>query len=275
MPTVCLLSEYASAAKKEVADQLPRFGLITGNTGGKWLEENPRKALRTIARLGYKELEFGGSIGDMKPAELNKFLKDCGLKALAGATSMQAMHDKKQLLRDIDTCKELGQEYIVCYWPWLDGGENKTLEDWKLVAENLNRGGKICREEGLKLLYHNHDIEFRVTEGQLPFDTLVPALDPQLVNVELDLYWVRKGDQHPETCIKKYPGRFPIFHVKDMDNTAARDFAYVGEGCIDFASIFKLNKIAGAKHFIVEHDKPADPELCIRTAAAYLSGIRF
>ena len=125
MPTVCLLSEYASAAKTDVADKLPHFGLITGNTGGKWLEENPKKALKTIAQLGYKELEFGGSIGGMKPVELNKFLKDCGLKALAGATSIQAMYDEKQLLKDITSCKTLGQEYIVCYWPWLDGGETK------------------------------------------------------------------------------------------------------------------------------------------------------
>lgn len=270
----CLLPDFLSATVTGSQAKLPHFGIITGNTGGKWMENDPRAALKEIAKLGYKELEFGGSFG-MKTAELNAFLKDCGLKAVAGPTSMGAMHDEKQLLKDIKACQELGQEYIVCYWPWLDGGENKTLDDWKQVADNLNKGGEICKKEGLKLLTHNHDIEFRVTEGQFPFDTLVPALNPEYVNVELDLYWVNKGNQSPETFIKKYPGRFPVFHVKDMDKTAARSFAYPGEGCIDFPSIFKLNKTAGVKHFIVEHDQPADPELCVKTAAHYLSGLRF
>lgn len=270
----CLIPDFLSAALPESQAKLPNFGIITGNTAGKWLEENPRAALKEIAKLGYKELEFGGDFG-MGVPELKAFLKDCGLKSIAGPTSMASMHDEKKLLKDIKACQGLGQEYIVCYWPWLDGGGNKSLNDWRQAANLLNKGGEICKKEGLKLLIHNHDIEFRVTEGEIPFDILVPTLNPEFVNVELDLYWVTKGNQSPETFIKKYPGRFPVFHVKDMDKTAERGFAYVGDGCIDFPSIFKLNKTAGVKHFIVEHDKPADPELCVKTAARYLSGLRF
>lgn len=270
----CLFPGILSAASAEIQKKLPGFGLITGNTGGKWLEDNPQKALKKIADLGYKELEFGGDFGMGTPS-LKTFLKECGLKPVAGPTSMGAMHDKQQLMKDIKACQELEQEYIICYWPWTDGGENKTLDDWKQVAENLNQGGALCEKEGLKLLFHNHDIEFRPTEGQLPFDTLVPALDPALVNIELDLYWVNKGNQEPETFIRKYPGRFPIFHVKDMAKTTDRSFAYVGEGCIDFPSVFRLNEIAGVKHFIVEHDQPENPELCILAAANYLSALTF
>lgn len=270
----CFLPGILSAIPAETQAKLPHFGIITGNTAGKWLEENPRKALKELAALGYRDLEFGGDFGMGVPA-LKTFLKECKLRPVAGPTSMNAMHDTQQLMKDIKACQELGQEYIVCYWPWTDGGENKTLDDWKKVADNLNKGGAICKKEGLKLLTHNHDIEFRLTEGQLPFDTLVPALDPELVNVELDLYWVNKGNQSPETFIRKYPGRFPIFHVKDMDKTPGRGFAYVGEGCIDFPSIFRLNKTAGVKHFIVEHDNPENPESCVKTAARYLSGLKF
>ncbi|MDR2499007.1 MAG: sugar phosphate isomerase/epimerase, partial [Tannerellaceae bacterium] len=125
------------------------------------------------------------------------------------------------------------------------------------------------------LIYHNHDIEFKSTEGQLPFDVLLPALDPEYVNIELDLYWIAKGNSSAEEYIQKYPGRYPVFHVKDMDRTTDRSFACVGDGIINFPSIFKLNSVAGVKHFIVEHDRPANPEDCVKRSAEYLKNLRF
>lgn len=254
--------------------KLPSFGIITGNTGGAWVKDNPQEALREIARLGYKDLEFGGSFG-MGVPELKKLLKELKLNALIGSTTMQAMNNTDQLKKDIDKCKELGQTYIVCYWPWTDDGRNKKLDDWKKVAENLNKGGAICKKNGMKLLYHNHDIEFIRVDGKIPFDTLMANLDKSCVNIELDLYWITKGDQSAVEYIRNYPGWYPVFHVKDMDLTPQKSFACVGAGKIDFAEIFKLNKIAGAKHFIVEHDNPADPKDCIITSARYLSNLIF
>ena len=258
----------------EQKNKLPGFGIITGNTGGKWFENDPQSALKVIASLGYSDLEFGGLFG-MDKDYLLSYLKELKLTPLIGSTSMQSMLDEGALMKDIAACHELGKKYIVCYWPWIDGGQDKKIDDWKQVAENLNKGGRICKREGLDLLYHNHDIEFRQTEGQMPFDVLMHELDPQYINIELDLYWITKGNQSAEEYILKYPGRYPVFHIKDMDRTPGRSFEYVGDGIIDFPSIFKLNKTAGVKHFIVEHDEPADPEKCIRTAAAYLSGLTF
>jgi sugar phosphate isomerase/epimerase len=264
---------FSSAAVPE-GKALPGFGIITGNTGGEWLKADPEKALKEIASLGYKDLEFGGYF-NMERNELKSFLKDLKLNPLIGSTSMAAMNSTEQLMKDIAACHELDKKYIVCYWPWTDDGKNKGADDWKKVADNLNKGGEICRKEGLKLLYHNHDIEFVPTGGLMPFDVLLQALDPRLVNIELDLYWITKGNQSAETYIRKYPGRFPVYHVKDMDHSPQRDFACVGEGIIDFPSIFKLNRIAGVEHFIVEHDRPADPEACIKASAGYLKNLRF
>lgn len=252
--------------------KLPSFGIITGNTGGDWVKNNPKEALREIAHSGYTELEFGGDFG-LGVAGLKKFLSEVKLKALIGSTSMQAMNDEDLLKKHIEACKELEQEYIACYWPWTDNGQNKKLDDWKKVAENLNKGGVICKRNGIKLIYHNHDIEFFPTEGQIPFDTLMTHLDPQYADIELDLYWITKGGQSPVDYIRKYPGRYPVYHVKDMAKD--KDFACVGDGIINFGEIFKHNKTAGVKHFMVEHDKPADPEQCIASAARYLSGLRF
>jgi sugar phosphate isomerase/epimerase len=259
---------------KPAKGKLPSFGIITGNTGGDWVKNNPKEALREIARLGYKDLEFGGDFGIGIP-ELKKLLKELGLKPLIGSTSMQAMDNTEQLKKDIENCQLLDKKYIVCYWPWTDDRQNKKLDDWKKVAEKLNKGGEICKKNGLPLLYHNHDIEFKLTEGKIPFDTLMANLNKNYVNIELDLYWITKGEQSAVEFIKKYPGWFPVFHVKDMDHTSGKSFACVGEGRIDFAEIFKLNKIAGAKHFIVEHDHPVNPRDCITTSARYLSGLRF
>ena len=267
-----LLPETLQA--RQAKGKLPSFGIITGNTGGDWVKNNPREALREIARLGYTDLEFGGDFG-MGIPELKKFLKETGLKALIGPTSMQAMDNTAQLEKDIEQCKLLDKKYIACYWPWTDDGRNKKLDDWKRVAEKLNVGGRICKKSGLQLLYHNHDIEFRLTEGKIPFDTLMAHLDKNCVNIELDLYWITKGEQSAVAYIQKYPGRYPVFHVKDMDHTGEKSFACVGEGRIDFPEIFRLHKTAGVKHYIVEHDHPANPKECITASARYLSELRF
>jgi len=254
--------------------KLPSFGIITGNTGGDWVKNNPQDALREIARLGYKDLEFGGTFGMDIPA-LKKFLNEVGLTPLIGSTSMQAMDDTERLKKDIEQCMLLNKKYIVCYWPWTDDGKNKKLDDWKRVAEKLNKGGEICKKSGLSLLYHNHDIEFFFTESRIPFDTLMTNLDKSAVSIELDLYWITKGGQSAIEFIQKYPGRYPVYHLKDMDHTIEKSFACVGDGQIPFSEIFKYNKTAGVKHFIVEHDRPANPKECITTSAQYLSGLRF
>ena len=263
-------------AIEPLAKKLPTIGLIPGNTGGKWFKDNPKAALQKIAEWGYKELEFGGDMGlGIDAAGVCKFLKSLGLKPLIGSTSMANMLDETKLKVDIKKCHDLGQEYIACYWPWTANGQGNKLDDWKQVAENLNKGSAVCKKEVIKLLYHNHDIEFRITEGQMPFDLLMAQLNPALVAIELDLYWITKGGQSAVEYIKKYPGRFPVFHVKDMNNQTDRDFACVGSGCIDFAAIFKLNSTAGAKHFVVEHDNPENPEACVASSVKYLSNLKY
>jgi sugar phosphate isomerase/epimerase len=273
LPGSGLFSDLLAASRK--TGHLPHFGIITGNTGGKWLENDPRKALEKIAALGYRYLEFGGTFG-MERYELKSFLGELGLNPLVGSTGMQALTRPEELEKDIHACLAMGNKYIVCYWPWTDDGRNKTADDWKKVADNLNKGGERCKREGLELLYHNHDLEFRpLGGGEMPFDVLMNELDPEYTNIELDLYWIAKGDRSAVEYIRKYPGRYPVYHLKDMDNTPQRDFEYVGKGIIDFPSIFDLHSVAGAKYFIVEHAKPADPELCVRTAAEYLSRLTF
>ena len=236
------------------------------------MKNDYQSALRTVAEIGYKTVEMGTPAGTTIP-EFKAFLKEIGLNPLSGGTSMA------QLKSDLDTllpqAAELGNQFYVCFWPWTDSGENKNVDDWKRVSDDLNAIGAKVKDAGMRFLYHNHNIEFVSTDGVLPFDVLIQRTDPALVNFEIDLYWVKKGGYDPIPFMVTYPGRFPVWHVKDMDNTEDKDFACVGQGIIDFPAIFAKSKKAGMEHVLVEHDRPQDELACIQTSYEYLSNMTY
>jgi len=266
--------------------QLPSFGLITGS-GGQWHKDGPMEGLKQIAGWGYTDLE-GGGIRGMETDELLKFLKSIGLRSVIGSTGMaNLIGDESRLKASLKRNLDLGQQFVTCYWPWAGEAKGQKIDDWKEVADNLNRGGAICKSEGIQLIYHNHDFEFLPVEGQIPFDVLVPLLDPA-VGIELDLYWITKGGQSAVEYLKKYPGRYPVLHVKDMpvgincgvaptdfSKLTEKDFAPIGSGVIDFTEIFRTNEISGAKHFMVESDKPGDTAEFLELSGKFLSSLIF
>jgi sugar phosphate isomerase/epimerase len=134
------------------------------------------------------------------------------------------------------------------------------VADWNTV-------GGIMKQNGIMFGYHNHNFEFDNVEGKIPyFDIFLPELDKDLVTMELDLFWTTKAGQNPVEIIKKYPGRFQLFHMKDMYTNEApffttvgvKDFAPVGEGVINFRDILAVKDIAGMKYMIVEQDQSRD-----------------
>jgi sugar phosphate isomerase/epimerase len=236
------------------------------------MQQDWERALREVAEIGYDTLEMGGYLGESLDS-FKAFLKEVGLTVLAGGSSIGGfLNDTDKLIKD---ALAMGKKYLICYWPWTDSAENKTLDDWKGVAENLNLIGNKVQEAGLGFTYHNHDIEFKITEEQIPFDILLENTDPDLVAIEIDLYWIAKGNQDPLTYFEKYPGRFPLWHVKDMDNTPERSFACVGQGIIDFPKIFAQADQAGMQHIFVEHDRPGNPMECARVSYEYLHQLRY
>ena len=276
---------FASCNSK-VAERLPSFGLITGSSG-QWHKDGAIEGLKQIAAWGYTELEGGGGRGTQAD-ELQNLLKSLGLKRVIGSQGMaNLIGDDSRLKTSLKANLDLGQQFVACYWPWVGEAKGQKIDDWKVVADNLNRGGAICKSEGIQLVYHNHDFEFYPVEGKIPFDVLVPALDPA-VGIELDLYWIVKGGKSPVEYLKKYPGRYPVLHVKDMpkdvkcglgptnfDLLSEKDFSPIGSGAINFAEIFKTNSISGAKHFMVEADKPGDMATFLELSAKYLSTVNF
>ena len=236
------------------------------------MKKDWKTTLKKVAEIGYKHIEFGAAYGESVP-EFKAFVNGLGLQCFAGGSSIGEW--KKSPEKIIESSLELGKKWLMCYWPWEGSTENKTLDDWKRMAESLNPIGEMVRKAGLGFAYHNHDLEFKITEGKIPYDVVLQNTDPSLVGMMIDLYWIEKGGQKSIPYFEKYPGRFPIWHAKDMDRTAERSFACVGRGIIDFPAIFAKADLAGMKHVFVEHDKPANGIECARVSFEYLKNLAY
>jgi sugar phosphate isomerase/epimerase len=206
--------------------------------------------LQGIAAIGYQEVEFAGYF-DHSPEEIRTILSGEGLASPSTHIPLKFIQNSPNQI--IDTALTIGHEYIVM--PWIMPHQ-RSLYKYKEYIELFNKFGEQCQRVGLKFAYHNHDFEFEVIEGIRPIDLLIEETDNNLVSFELDLYWIIKAGEDPLRYIKKYPNRFPLWHIKDMANDGSmRD---VGEGIIDFEEIFKLKSLSGLEHYYVEHDNPPD-----------------
>ena len=257
-------------AKK--ADRLEKIGFISGIVDN-FIKEDWKGTLEKLAKQGYSEIECGNYFGESY-GEFKAVCKALGMNPFAGGSSMAEMlkdPDKK-----IAEALEMGKEYWVCYWPWLSDAKNITADEAKTAADNLNKLGQACKKGGIKFCWHNHNWEFeKATPEGLPFDILMKNTDPKTVKTEMDIYWVRKGGGDPLACLKKYPGRFEILHVKDMDATAEKSFACPGSGIIDFRPIFREAWDQGVRHYIVEKDGEKNGIECLQSSAEYLKNLRF
>jgi sugar phosphate isomerase/epimerase len=256
-------------------DPLHDFGLIT-NVVQEAIRKDPRGTLTLVAEMGYKYLEFGGTWGE-DPADLLRFMKDIGLIPLAGGTNLASLQGDG-LKKTIEDTLSMEKAYLVCYWPWMDDGEHLTWDQVEYAVEQLQHIGEACKEEGLRFAFHNHEKEFREIEGRVIYDHILDHTDPELVTMEVDLYWAYKGGADIRRYFESHPGRFELVHVKDSyDSPDLRSFACVGSGIIDFPDLFSYRDVAGFRHLIVEHDQPgSEMELaCARSSIEYLQSLEF
>ena len=218
--------------------------------------------LKKVSDIGYKEVElFGYSDGKFfgKTAkEFKTILGDLGLNPVSGhyGAGVQNASAKGTLSNDwrraMEDAATLGQKYANC--AYLTPDERKSIEAYKKYAELFNKSGQVAKEFGIQFGYHNHDFEFQKLDGEIPYDIITKNTDSNLVKLELDLYWAVRAGLDPVELFKKHPGRFPLWHVKDMEKGPGKAFAEVGTGSIDFKKIFDARKIAGMTHFFVEQD---------------------
>lgn len=255
---------------EEGKNKLKNFGFISG-IAGEAMKADWKGTLKKAVEFGFTELE-GGSNFASSPKEFLDYCREIGIKAIASGTSLDPLLKEPQ--KYFDQYNELKLKYAVCYWPWLGGGPFKP-DDCKKACESLNILGEKAKANGLQLLWHNHDKEFHEMEEGLPFDYIMNHTDPKTVQCEMDIYWVKKGGGDPLEVLKKYSGRIPVLHVKDMAEGAAQDFICPGRGIIDFAPIFTEAKKQGIEHYFVERDNEPDGIGCLKSSGEFLKNIRF
>ena len=258
----------------ESAHQIKELGLITGVIREE-IRNDYKTALTRVADIGYTYVEIGRFLGPSLD-EFKAFLKQINLIPIAGGTSIADMLEEEKLNTIIEDALAMEKKYLVCYWPWLDGGDDKKLDDFKQASERLNKVGEQCRKQGIRFAFHNHEKEFVPVEGyRWGYEVILENTDPDLVDMQLDLYWIIYGGGDPLYLFDKYPGRYKMFHVKDMDNTEERLYTCPGYGTIDFGEIFARSKDAGVEYYIVEIDRHPQPMQCIEDSYNYLKALRF
>lgn len=240
-----IASKLAFAAK----GQRPGIQLYTARD---LMQQDVRSTLQLLAKLGYQELEFAGLYGNTA-AVVAKWMTELGLSAPAGHVLLKPLFAETN--KFLDEAQTLGHRYLVMPY-LLDHERNEGVSSYQKIAEQLNLIGERCQAAGVTLAYHNHDFEFISIDDTVPYDVLLTQTDERLVKMEIDLYWAAKVQVDVLALFKRYPGRFPLWHMKDM--AADGNFADLGQGTIDFAPIVAAAGMAGLQHAFVERDMTDD-----------------
>lgn len=228
------------------------------------LEEDFADTIERIAEIGYDHLEFAGYY-DRTPDEVGALLDRLNLNTPSAHSGLDVL--REDLDREIERARALDQAFVVC--PYLSDRDRGGLDAYRALADEFNRIGARCREAGLRFAYHNHDFEFESRDGRILYDVLLERTDPEVVEMELDVYWIVHAGHDPIAYFERYPGRFPLLHVKDRTESGA--MASVGEGAIDWPTLFSYADQAGTEYFLVEHDDPDDPLASLDRSHRYLS----
>lgn len=242
-----------------------KWGGMTLYTVRNEMGKDPKNTLKQVADLGYKYIEAvdykDGKFYGMTPEEFKSYLKSLGLQPISVHMGSMTLDNADKLIADV---KAAGFKYFIAPVPPMGMfkfdpktrtlGMEGTVEK---LADILNIIAQKAHAAGLEFLYHNHDFELKPNiDGVVVLDYLLEHLDPKYVNFQMDLYWVTKAGADPVAYFQRYPGRFKIWHVKDMDSQER--FAPVGQGKIDFKRILANKKLSGMKYYIVEQDQTFD-----------------
>jgi sugar phosphate isomerase/epimerase len=237
------------------------------------LPKDPKGILKQVASFGYKQIEgYEGAQGmfwGMGNTGFKKYMDDLGVEFISSHCDIDNDFEKKA-----DEAAAIGMKYLICP----SRGGRKTVDEFKKVADDFNSKGEICKRAGIKFAYHNHEYGFNAIDGQLPQDILMMNTDPDLVDFQMDIYWVVTGKGDPISWLERYPNRFRLGHLKDriVGATERGASCTLGTGSIDYAPIIKAAKKSGMKYFIVEQERydGSTPLECVAADAVYMSQLK-
>ncbi|WP_149304818.1 sugar phosphate isomerase/epimerase family protein [Pareuzebyella sediminis] len=228
--------------------------------------KDAKGTLEEIAKIGIKKIESArskeGLYYGLSPKEMQTTCNTLGMQLISGHV---ALDEKFQ--NTMEQAVASGQEYVICSSMPSSG---QYIDNYKAVAEQFNKAGEACKKLGLKFGYHNHEYEFETDKGQVLYDILMDETDPELVHMELDLGWVVVAGKDPLAYFKKYPGRFPLWHLKDM-NMKKKESTEFGKGGLDITTMMKRRKQSGVAHIFIEQEEYASsPIKSMRHNMAFL-----
>ena len=221
--------------------------------------------LRRISEIGYPAVEFAG-YGGLSPEDLRTILDDLGIRASGAHVPLDSWEtDPEAVLADLHT--------LNCTHAIVPIAPSERRQDESSVArlaEGFNRWGELCRREGVTFSYHNHAFEFAPLGGTTMWDVLIRETDPELVHLELDLYWVRYGGADPESLLRDLGDRISLVHLKDMAADEQRSDLPVGEGIMPWPELLNTADEAGVEWYIAEQDNPRDALEDVGTSLQHL-----
>jgi len=265
---------YEQASGKMKTGSLDAFG-IQLYTLRDIIPDDPQGVIKQLAGFGYKQIEgYDGDQGmfwNMGHTNFKTFLDDQGISMISSHCNINENFEEKAA-----QAAEIGMKYLIC--PYI--GPQTSVEAWKKVTDRFNACGEICNKNGIRFAYHNHAYSFKPFSGMIPHDFLMDNTDPDLVDHQMDIYWVVTGGADPISYLEKYPGRFKLVHVKDRMKDAGEERSAsctLGTGIIDFPKILKVAKDTGVNYFIVEQERydGTSPIEAAKDGAAYLSQLVF
>jgi sugar phosphate isomerase/epimerase len=275
---VAALSAASPAWPADPNHKIAAIGLQLYTVRGT-LEKDFEGTLAKVTAVGYREVEFAGYF-DHSPKDIRSALDRHGLTSPSAHVDYDVI--EKKWPETLEAAQTIGHSYVIC--PDVEEPQRNQPDGWKRAAELFNRTGEASRKAGIQFAYHNHEYEFQPAEslsGKMPYDFLLAETDPKLVQLEMDLCWITVGGQDPLAYFERYPGRFPLVHVKDWKGgkghagEQSTRMADVGRGDIDWKRIFAQSGKAGIRHYFVENDEPKFPFDSIRTSFEYLCDLRF
>ena len=231
------------------------------------IADDPEGVLRQVADFGYQQIESyegpQGMFWGMGNTGFKRFMDDLGMTIISSHANVFDDYERK-----VEQAAEIGMEYIVC--PWI--GRQDSLDDYREMADTFNNLGQIANNAGIKFAYHNHGYTFELQDGEMPQDILMQRTESDLVDFQVDIYWVEIVGEDTMDWIRRYPGRFTSCHVKDLANGDDPESTILGTGTLDFPSILRVARENGMRHYIVEQEAytGTTPLDAVRENAGYM-----
>lgn len=234
------------------------------------IPNDPEGTLRQLSEFGYKQIEsYDGPMGiywGMGNTGFKQYMDDLGMSMVSSHANVFEDFERKA-----DEAAEIGLDYLIC--PWI--GPQETLDDYREMADQFNEIGEVANNAGIRFAYHNHAYTFEELEGEMPQDVLMERTDDDLVDYQLDIYWVVVAGEDPIEWFQKYPGRFTSSHVKDLSNGDDPESTVLGTGVIDYPEVLSVAKENGMEYYIVEQEAytGTTPMDAVRDNAEYMRNL--